>query len=98
MLLVGLLVAALPCVGAASPAVNGWTGRYTVRAGDSLSQIAQHYGVSLHALADVNRPPWTRLGSCSPAPGYMSRRRAPGCSTSPALSRPIRITTARWAT
>ena len=58
MLLVGLLVAALSCVGAASPAVNGWTGRYTVRAGDSLSQIAQHYGVSLHALADVNRLDW----------------------------------------
>jgi LysM repeat protein len=58
MLLLGLLVAALSCVGAASPSVNGWTGRYTVRAGDSLSQIAHHYGVSLHPLADVNRLDW----------------------------------------
>ena len=60
MLLVGLLVAALSCVGAASPAVNGWTGRYTVRAGDSLTVIAQHYGVSLAALADVNGLDWRK--------------------------------------
>ena len=57
---VALLVVALAWVGAASAAAPGWAGRYTVRAGDSLTVIAQHYGVSLAALADANGLDWRR--------------------------------------
>jgi len=52
------MVAALAWVGQASAAVPPWAGRYAVRAGDSLTAIAQHYGVSLHALAAANGLDW----------------------------------------
>jgi LysM repeat protein len=40
--------------------MRGWTGRYTVHAGDSLSELAHHFGVSLHALAAVNGLDWRK--------------------------------------
>jgi LysM repeat protein len=52
------MVAALAWVGQASAATPPWTGRYTVRAGDSFTAIAQHYGVSLQTLAAANRLDW----------------------------------------
>ena len=52
---VALLAAALLGVGTASAGPPPWTGRYTVRPGDSLTAIAQRYHVSLQALADANR-------------------------------------------
>jgi LysM repeat protein len=47
-------------VGQAAGAATTWTGRYTVRAGDSLTAIAQHYGVSLDALSVANGLDWRR--------------------------------------
>jgi LysM repeat protein len=57
---VALLVAALAWVGQASAAAPPWAGRYTVRVGDSLTAIAQHYGVSMQALADANGLDWQK--------------------------------------
>ena len=57
---VGLSVAVLSWVGQASAAGPPWTARYTVRAGDSLTEIAQHYRVSLQALAGVNGLDWRK--------------------------------------
>lgn len=53
-----LLVVALAWVGQASAGAPPWTGRYTVRPGESLTAIAQHYGVSLQTLADANGLDW----------------------------------------
>ena len=58
MVVVALMVAALAWVGQAPAAAPPWAGRYTVRAGDSLTAIAQHYGVSLQALASANGLDW----------------------------------------
>lgn len=57
---VAVLVVALAWVGPASAASPAWTGRYTVQPGDSLSAIAQHYDISLPALADANKLDWRR--------------------------------------
>ena len=62
---IALLVAALATlgpagVGQASAQAPPWTGRYTVRSGDSLTAIAQHYGVSLQTLADANGLDWRK--------------------------------------
>jgi len=59
-LAIALLVAALAGVGQASAGAPPWTGRYTVRPGDSLTAIAQHYGVSLQTLADANGLDWRK--------------------------------------
>jgi len=53
-----LLVAVASSAGHAAAAPPRWTGRYTVRAGDSLGEIAQRYAVSLQTLARVNRLDW----------------------------------------
>ncbi len=58
--IVAVLVVLLAAAGRASASVSGWSGRYTVRAGDSLSAIAQHYNVSLGALADANGLDWRK--------------------------------------
>jgi LysM repeat protein len=55
-----VLVAGLVWAAAASAAAAPWTGRYTVRPGDSLTAIAKRYGVSLQSLADANRLDWRR--------------------------------------
>jgi LysM repeat protein len=55
-----VLVLLLASAGRASAGVPSWPGRYTVRAGDSLSAIAQHYHVSLGALADANGLNWRK--------------------------------------
>jgi LysM repeat protein len=58
---IGLLSAftlawAVPAAAAQSP----WTARYAVRTGDSLTAIAQHYHVSLQALAAANGLDWRK--------------------------------------
>ncbi len=53
-LAVAVLVLSLGWAGGASAASPSWSGRYTVRAGDSLSAIAQRYHLSLGALAQAN--------------------------------------------
>jgi LysM repeat protein len=55
-----LLVVVLVWTGAAVAQGTSWTGRYKVRAGDSLTVIARHYRVSLNALAAVNRLDWRK--------------------------------------
>jgi LysM repeat protein len=55
---VAVLVLLLATAGRASAEAPRSPGRYTVRAGDSLSAIAQHYHVSLVALAHANRLDW----------------------------------------
>ena len=57
---VALLVAVFSWVGQASAARTPWVGRYTVRAGDSLTAIAHHYHVSLQALAGGNGLDWRK--------------------------------------
>jgi LysM repeat protein len=59
-LVLALLVVTLTWVGQASAGAPPWTGRYTVRPGDSLTAIAQHYHVSLRALANANGLDWRR--------------------------------------
>jgi LysM repeat protein len=59
-LVLALLVVTLTWVGQASAGAPPWTGRYTVRPGDSLTAIAQHYHVSLQALASANGLDWRR--------------------------------------
>src|ERR1700690_2155406 len=64
-LVIALLTVALTgfgqaSVGQASASAPPWTGRYTVRPGDSLTAIAQRYHVSLRALADANGLDWRR--------------------------------------
>lgn len=58
----GLLfvVAVLSFMGQASAAQPPWTGRYTVRAGDSLTEIAHDYRISLQALAGGNGLDWRK--------------------------------------
>ena len=58
--LVAVLVVLLASAGRASAGAATWGGRYTVRAGDSLSAIAQRYHVSLSRLADANRLDWRK--------------------------------------
>ena len=53
-------VAALAWVAQVSAAASPWSGRYTVRTGDSLTAIAADYGVSLTALADGNGLNWRK--------------------------------------
>jgi LysM repeat protein len=53
-----LVVVVLAWVGQPVAAAPAWTGRYTVRAGDSLTAIAEDYGVSVAALADANGLDW----------------------------------------
>ena len=55
---VALLAVLLASAGGASAEGAGWTGRYTVRAGDSLSALAQHYHVQVAALAHANGLDW----------------------------------------
>jgi LysM repeat protein len=57
---VALLVVLLASAGGASAEGPGWPGRYTVRAGDSFSALAQHYHVSVAALAHANGLDWRR--------------------------------------
>jgi LysM repeat protein len=52
------VLVALAWIGQTADAASSWRGRYTVRAGDSLTGIAQHYGVSLDALAVANGLDW----------------------------------------
>jgi LysM repeat protein len=59
-LVLALLVVALAWVGQASAAAPPWTGRYTVRPGDSLTAIAQRYHVSLQSLANANGLDWRK--------------------------------------
>ena len=47
---------AVPAAASPSP----WTGRYAVRTGESLTAIAQHYHVSLQALATANGLDWRK--------------------------------------
>ena len=72
--LVAVLVVLLASAGQATAGAATWDGRYTVRAGDSLSAIAQRYHVSLSRLADANRLDWRKtlligLVLRVPAPG-----------------------------
>jgi LysM repeat protein len=53
--LVAVLVLLLVSAGGASAAGPSSPGRYTVRAGDSLSAIAERYHLSVAALANANR-------------------------------------------
>jgi len=55
-----LVVVALAWVVQPGDAAPTWTGRYMVRAGDSLTAIAEDYGVSVAALADANGLDWRR--------------------------------------
>jgi LysM repeat protein len=48
------VLVALGWVGQTAQAASIWTGRYTVRSGDSLTAIARRYGVTLDALAATN--------------------------------------------
>ena len=59
-LVIAVLTVALAWVGQVSAAAPPWTGRYTVRPGDSLTAIAQRYHVSLQALADANGLNWRK--------------------------------------
>ena len=58
--IVAVLVVLLASAGRASAGAATWGGRYTVRAGDSLSAIAERYHVSLGRLADANRLDWRK--------------------------------------
>ena len=58
--LVAVLAVLLASAGQASAGPATWSGRYTVRAGDTLSAIAQRYNVSLSRLADANQLDWQR--------------------------------------
>ena len=58
--LVAVLVVLLASAERASAGAATWGGRYTVRAGDSLSAIAERYHVSLGRLADANRLDWRK--------------------------------------
>ena len=58
--LVAVLVVLLASAWRASAGAATRGGRYTVRAGDSLSAIAQRYHVSLSRLADANRLDWRK--------------------------------------
>jgi len=55
-----LLVVGLAWAGVASAQGSPWTGRYTVRSGDSLTAIAQRYRVSLSSLAAANKLDWRK--------------------------------------
>jgi LysM repeat protein len=55
-----LVVVALAWVGQAAAAAPTWSGRYVVRAGDSLTAIAQHYRVSLPSIAAANGLDWRK--------------------------------------
>ncbi len=59
-ILVAVLVSLLASAGRASAGAPSWPGSYTVRPGDSLSAIAQHYHVSLGALAEANGLDWNK--------------------------------------
>ena len=54
LVLPALLCAGLSFVSSGAAAQARWSGRYSVRPGDSLSVIAVRYHVSLNALADAN--------------------------------------------
>ena len=82
--MVSLAGLGLAGVGQASAGAPSWTGRYTVRPGDSLTAIAQHYHVSLQALAGANGLNWHKplligvvlrvpgSGGAAPAAGWKS--------------------------
>jgi len=55
----GLLVVVLASAVPASSAATS-SGRYTVRAGDTLTEIAQHYDVSFQRLAALNGLDWRK--------------------------------------
>ena len=55
---VSVIVAVLAWTGPALAAAPLWGGRYSVRAGDSLTAIALHFGVSLQTLAAANGLDW----------------------------------------
>jgi len=57
---VAVLVLTLVFAGRASAETPKWSGRYTVRAGDSLSAIAVQYHVSLGTLANANGLSWRK--------------------------------------
>jgi LysM repeat protein len=59
-LVIALVAGLLACMGQASAASRPWTGRYTVRAGDSLTMIAKRYAVPFQTLAEVNGLDWRR--------------------------------------
>lgn len=58
LLVIALVATILACAGQAFSATQPWTGRYTVRAGDSLTTIARRYSVPFQTLAKVNRLDW----------------------------------------
>ncbi len=60
-IVVALLLVVLGSAGEASAEGPGWPGRYTVRAGDSLSALAQHYHVTVAALARANGLDWRKM-------------------------------------
>jgi LysM repeat protein len=60
LFVIALVVEVLMCAGQASSAAQPWTGRYVVRAGDSLTLIAKRYAVSFQTLAEVNGLNWRR--------------------------------------
>jgi len=77
---VALLAAALLWVGTASASAPPWTGRYTVRSGDSLTAIAQRHHVTLGALAAANGLDWRKpllIGVVLRVPGAASAAAAP---------------------
>ena len=55
---IALASGVLACAGQASAASRPWTGRYTVRGGDSLTAIAKRYAVPFQKLAEVNGLDW----------------------------------------
>jgi LysM repeat protein len=55
-----VLVVALLCAGHAVGAAPAWTGHYSVRPGDTLTAIAQHYRVSVPVLAKTNGLDWRK--------------------------------------
>jgi LysM repeat protein len=54
------VLVALGWVGQTAEAASIWTGRYTVRSGDSLTAIARQYGVTLDTLAATNGLDWRK--------------------------------------
>jgi LysM repeat protein len=59
-LVFAVVALAMAAVARASAAPPPWTGGYTVRAGDSLTAIAQRYHVSLQTLAEANGLDWRK--------------------------------------
>jgi len=60
ILVIAVVSALLASAGQASAATRPWMGRYTVRAGDSLTVIAKRYGVSFQTMAEANGLDWRR--------------------------------------